>query len=117
MRKKVPRKVEFSAVGLQHRLAMSTRRMLAAHVEEAPVTCELRREPDNLHDRNAIMVVISDKDSPYNGIHIGYVPRGIAATMAPVMDDGNLIVVEAIMSEVDAEMSEAELSVRLKTSG
>lgn len=41
----------------------------------------LVREPDNLHDRNAVRVVFS-------GLYMGYIPRGLAARLAPLLDSG-----------------------------
>lgn len=45
---------------------------------------ELRREPDNEADPNAIMVFIA-------GTHVGYVPAGLAADIASLMDIGELV--------------------------
>ena len=42
----------------------------------------LVREPENVHDNNAIMVVTHDE------IHIGFVAAEHAATLAPLMDEG-----------------------------
>ena len=44
-------------------------------------TFELVREPNNPHDINAIKVRIG----PY---HLGYIPKHIAKSLAPKMDDG-----------------------------
>jgi hypothetical protein len=42
---------------------------------------ELRRDPDNAHDANAIMVLAG-------GAQAGWVPRELAAELAPAMDAG-----------------------------
>jgi hypothetical protein len=42
----------------------------------------LEREPDNRHDNNAIFVLATD------GSELGYVPRGDAREMAPLLDAG-----------------------------
>jgi HIRAN domain len=42
---------------------------------------ELRREPDNEHDANAIAV-------DGGGAHLGFVPRELAAEIAPALDAG-----------------------------
>ena len=47
---------------------------------EAGMHLELRREPENEHDSNAIAAY-------YEGVHIGYVSRNIAAWIAPRVDD------------------------------
>ena len=44
---------------------------------------ELRRDPDNLHDPNAIQVLPSD-----GGAQLGWVPRELAAELAPDFDAG-----------------------------
>ena len=44
---------------------------------------ELRREPDNPHDPNAIQVHPSD-----GGAQVGWVPRELAAELAPELDAG-----------------------------
>jgi HIRAN domain-containing protein len=43
---------------------------------------ELRRDPDNEHDPNAIAVLASD------GEQVGWVPRELAAELAPQLDEG-----------------------------
>lgn len=42
----------------------------------------LEREPDNIHDENAILVLLHD------GTELGYVPRRDAKQMAPLLDSG-----------------------------
>lgn len=44
-------------------------------------TLDLEREPDNLHDEHAIKVL-------YEGTHIGYIERDVAAFVSPLMRDG-----------------------------
>ena len=51
------------------------------------LTYELLREPDNLHDPNAIRVVIG----PY---YMGYIPRGVSKKLAPLMDAGQRFIAE-----------------------
>jgi len=116
-RKKVPRTLEFDMVGMQHRLTMSTRRMLRGHVAEAPVICMLEREPGNPADENALMVKVHDVDSPYDKMHIGYVPRKVAAEMSPRIDSGEIVVTVAYLVDVMPEDGEGGLQVRIKTAG
>jgi hypothetical protein len=54
-----------------------------------PLTGTLHREPDNKYDRNAIQIRIE-------GMPIGYVPKQIAARLAPKMDAGIRIEVCAV---------------------
>jgi hypothetical protein len=74
-------------VGMQYRLTPSTRKMIEAHVlNDGPMPCNLEREPHNPVDENAIRVLAAV--TPYKGLHIGYVPRQVAARLAPKMDRG-----------------------------
>lgn len=52
----------------------------AAMSEATPITLE--REPDNQFDAYAIKVLIEN-------FHIGYIERGQAAWISPLMDDGD----------------------------
>ena len=49
----------------------------------------LRREPENHYDRNAIAV-----DSAYG--NIGFVPKGLAAHLAPRLDSGEVATAEIV---------------------
>jgi hypothetical protein len=49
-----------------------------------PLSGTLHREPENKYDPNAIQIRIE-------GMHIGYVPKQIAAGLAPRMDRGTRI--------------------------
>lgn len=48
---------------------------------------QLEREPDNPYDPNAIRVVVPDHDE--NDNFLGFIERGMAAILAPEMDDGS----------------------------
>jgi hypothetical protein len=50
---------------------------------------KLKREPDNDYDKNAIQVKQVFKNG--GSIHIGYVPKELAAELAPLLDDGDVI--------------------------
>ena len=52
----------------------------AAITEATPITLE--REPDNQFDAYAIKVLVED-------MHIGYIERGQAAWISPLLDDGD----------------------------
>ena len=118
MRKKVPRKVEVSVVGIQHRVTTSTRRMMAMHIEEeGPLRCKLEREKGNFNDKNAIKVVADDPTSPYRGIHVGYLRRQVAAEWAKPMDKGEMVIGSAWLLSLDVDAGEGELQVRMKTAG
>jgi len=56
---------------------------------DMPIGLELRREPENPHDRNAVAVWCRfRKDGRTQEQHLGYVPRGDAKAVAKVMDAG-----------------------------
>jgi len=58
-------------------------------VEAVPMEARLEREPRNIHDRNAIKVLVTDERFAHsNDFHIGYLPRTIAALYAPRLDTG-----------------------------
>jgi hypothetical protein len=99
--KLVPRELEIVVVGLQHRLTPSTRKLLADRVEKEIIEAYIEREPDNVHDDNAIKVVISK--GAYKNMHIGYIPRGVAAIMAPAIDEGAIEISSAEGSIVDVD--------------
>lgn len=50
----------------------------------------LRREPNNKFDPNAIAVIAYAKDAG-KVIKVGYIPKELAETIAPKMDDGKKI--------------------------
>lgn len=49
------------------------------------VELELRREPENAYDPNAVSVWYGDK--------LGYIPRPMAVMLAPMIDSGQVTVV------------------------
>ena len=114
MGKLVPRELEITVVGLQHRLTPSTRRLLETKLEEGTISALIEREPDNPADDNAIKVVISG--TPYKGLHIGYIPRATAAIMAPAIDDGDIDISTAHgeITEVDAPNATATMLLYFK---
>lgn len=83
MGKLAPRQAELTVVGIQHRVTMSTRRMM---IDRLPITVALVREPENAHDENAIKVVIAETGNPYNKLHIGYVKATEAQVWAEHLD-------------------------------
>lgn len=55
----------------------------------AKLAAELRREPKNAYDKNAVKVIIDGK-------HVGYVSRRLALELAPRMDRGDRIEVREV---------------------
>lgn len=46
----------------------------------------LKRQPENLHDKNAVLLILGQRA-------LGWVPRGVAAEIAPIMDAGIPVIV------------------------
>lgn len=51
----------------------------------------LRREKSNSHDANAIRIVADCGNKKFD---VGYVPKSVAATLAPVMDRGIFVIID-----------------------
>ena len=65
---------------------------------------QLRREPDNRHDRNAIAIY-------YAGLKIGFIPKLVNPRIAPLMDRGDQL--EAVV-DAPAEMSRGTIVIEPK---
>jgi DNA modification methylase len=98
--------LELDVVGLLYRVTPSTLKKIA---DDTPLAAELKREPENSHDPNAIAVHL--KDEPYN-FHIGYLRKETAAAWAQNMDDGLLDFSEAWLSSIDVEEGMGEILVK-----
>lgn len=110
------KRFETNAVGMQHRLTMSTRRMMVGYLRKHErIDVMLVREPDNQHDENAIKVVI--RDSPYKGMHVGYLPRTVSSVYAPALDEMVIQVVESWIWEVNPDEGTASLVIRFGRHG
>ena len=55
-----------------------------ADVNPADITVKLKREPRNAHDSNAIAVYAALRNNRV--FFIGYLPKAVAAVLAPLMD-------------------------------
>lgn len=60
-----------------------------AHYSAEEITITLKREPENRYDRNAIAVVAAVMGK--GRYCMGYLPRGLAAFVAPIMDKGQAV--------------------------
>ncbi|XP_014491136.2 putative SWI/SNF-related matrix-associated actin-dependent regulator of chromatin subfamily A member 3-like 1 [Vigna radiata var. radiata] len=74
--------IEANIVGVQHHHATISGRAVVV----------LHREPDNIHDANAIKV------TNIHGDHVGYIERAVAAVLTPLIDN-ELITVAAIVPD------------------
>lgn len=102
------RLLETTLKGMNYRLTPDTIREVA---ELCPVHVELRREPDNIHDENAIAVFCLEK--PWRNAQFGYVERAVASELAPRMDQGKVEIVEAWLMEAD-ETGKGPLQIKFK---
>lgn len=76
-RDRILERADFMVVGIRHK---EERREACDALDEGDRVW-LVREPDNVHDRNAIMVKNDEGDE------LGYVPREVAADLASILDD------------------------------
>lgn len=68
--------------------------------------CDLVREPQNLYDPNAIRVETQ-------GHYLGYIPKGIAEKIAPLMDNGTQVRAEFVQRNESPYYSVLGLTVRI----
>lgn len=105
---RTPKEMYVTMVGFNHRAVAETRREIA---EDCPIAVELVREPNNPHDASAIAVHLQEK--PRKGMHVGYIPRSLAAMFALKMDLGEITFQEAWLMEADAEGGTGELLLKV----
>lgn len=111
MGKKGSHSVEIPVVGIQYRLTVSSRKMIAEKAQkEGPLQCALVREPENMHDTNALKVILADH--PWDYVHIGYVPRTIAEKYAPLIDKGEIVVKDVHLISLNPLPGDGELLLR-----
>lgn len=108
MKSKVQR-LYFQVVGIRHRF---DRDVLEELEEKIPLKAEIRREPKNPHDPNAIAVYIDQW--PYKGAQLGYLSRGTASVIAPWMDAGRITVLSAWIVTIEPESYQAELNLQIR---
>ena len=75
------KEITLTCVGLHYRLTITKLRKLQ---DNLPLQAELRREPENEYDENAIAVWVIEK--PFREVKIGYLKREVAHDLAPQMD-------------------------------
>lgn len=113
-KKRKARVLELSVVGLGHRITRTTMQDMA---KQLPLKCYLDREPDNMHDSNAVKVVVHP-DNEYHAPnwHIGYLRKVVAAEFAPRMDAGTLEVLDCDLTGIDLEtFREGDLRLVIST--
>ena len=107
--KKKLRTLDLTVVGLGYRVTPAKMEAIAA---DAPLAAKLVREPENMHDRNAVAVYLNEK--PYTELHFGYLSRTVAAELAPRLDAGMANGGAAWVLSVDMIESEAKLQVKAR---
>lgn len=103
------KQITLPLVGLRHRVTPTTLRELE---KMTPIKAKLERDPENLHDENAISVSLMEK--PHRDFQVGYVARGVSAEIAPRMDEGKFFVEEAWITEIDAAEGQGEILVKYR---
>lgn len=91
-----------TVVGLNYRVTVGEQYELAKSV---PQYALLEREPSNMYDGNAIQVkMMGDR-------HIGYIPKDVAASLAPKLDSGDIQIVSVRVIEIDPDTGVGQLSI------
>src|SRR5215471_5193681 len=102
------RRLTFSVAGMNYRVTPSTQVALS---ENAPIMVKLVREPENTHDPNAIAVYL---ETYRKGMHIGFVPRQIAESLAPLMDENRVAFTATWLTSIDFSGHTGKLLVVLR---
>ena len=83
----------------------------------AIIPIDLVREPDNKYDANAIQVLAEGNDGPK---HVGYVPRHLAAKLAPLLDAGATVTTDPariICGGLDSTVFGVRFTIMVKEAG
>jgi hypothetical protein len=104
------REILFDTAGMTFRLTADRQHELE---EELPVMVELTREPTNVQDRNAVAIHLAEYKP---GMHIGYVPKDIAAKLAPLMDGKEIRFVEAWLVDMGEHNGRMRIVFQKKSS-
>ena len=105
------KQVEVTVVGLVHRVTKPTLRSMAM---ETPFPVSFKREPNNIHDENAIAVSTNDRTLEFQG-QVGYLRRQVSADYAPLIDAGKLEIVDGWIMEIDPEAGVADAKLTIRT--
>lgn len=118
----MPFEISVAGVTFEGRQAKLEDLYLQQTLGAASLTGELKREPDNAYDPNAVMVLVTGLGEQQ---HVGYIPRALAERLAARMDSGQtaeVLAVRILRGEkdgrvtygvrVDVEMKEVEPSER-----
>lgn len=103
-KKKPPVEFHYTIVGMQYRVPKDSRRMLGT---EVPFGVVFKPEPENEFDENAIAVFVA-KDNFMAGVHIGYLRKEVAATLA-----GKTIPKAGVVDRVNVDEGTAEVKMAI----
>lgn len=95
-------------VGVHYRV---THADVARIAERLPLKVNLTREPENSFDVNAVRVELAEYLQDF---HIGYLPRDIAAILAPQMDEGEIWLEACILTELEEGSGQLAISFHKK---
>lgn len=102
------KEITLEVVGLEYRLTKPTLRKLAAY---RPLPAVVEREPDNVHDEDALKVSVHDDAKEFGGMQIGYLRRQVSAEWSPQIDAGRVVIVSAEIVAVYPELNTAEVKI------
>jgi len=97
--------MQFSVAGMAYHV---TPAIIERLKDEVPIPCRFQREPENQHDENAIQIHL-DRWRP--GLMIGYVPRDVAAKLAPLLDFGTIQISSVFLVKVHPSTSGGDLVI------
>jgi hypothetical protein len=111
VKKKSRNIIKTRVVGLQYRLSRDARYMLADY---APFKVRVEREQSNSTDENAIAVYTLDEPKAFHRMQLGYLPKDVAAVLAPALDNGSVEVTDATVMTMRAVEGDGELKLRIR---
>jgi len=100
------RAMTLNCVGMRHRVTPTTLREMN---ELAPLKVKFAREPQNIHDANAIRVICDEK--PWKDMHVGYIARQSAAEIAGRIDRGRITLTGGYLNNVNDGSGVGEMTV------
>jgi HIRAN domain len=90
------KRIECDLKGVTNYTTVAMRNVMVGRL---PLDVFAEREPDNEYDENAIRIYLV-REPP---THLGYVPRKVAAVLAPALDDGRLEFVKGSLDSLEPQ--------------
>lgn len=107
-------------VGVKHRMKRELRELLAKQIMMRPLPLKLTREQENKYDLNAIRVNVIGI-TPVDGVpddhFLGYIGAQSAEVLAPGLDDGSLVVLNASLFAIENAEADTAKGVMRVTFG